>query len=639
MNSIKQYLSAILKAYLLFIAILFAFRVLLYGIYFDRLNDISIGHSLLAFIYGLRMDTIAIGFVLIVPAIVLSITPKSLSRFAINFLKYYFLIWLLIFVFIENATIPFFAQYDVRPNYLFVEYLEYPSEVASLMIKDYKVSLLVAFLMMFIVGYLFLKSKLSDFSNAFQAKYAIRILMLLPMLVVLFICIRSSFGHRPANVSDAMYSQNRIINEIAKNSIHSIGYAYYSTKKNSDKLIEKYGKMELEKAYELTSKILNIPNQNHSFNRNVQTHFKNKEQKNIVIFIQESMGAQFVEFSGGEKNLTPNMNSLGKQYLAFTNLYSNGTRSIRGLSGLSAGFLPIAGEGVVKRNKSQNDFFTVASLLKKFGYKSSFIYGGEARFDNMRSWFLGNGFDEVIEQKDYSNPTFVSTWGVSDEDLVVKANEKFKSYYEKGEKFASVMFSSSNHAPFELPNGKITFEPNEPRNSVRNAIKYADFAIGRFFELAKKEPYFKNTVFVVAADHNVRVYGDDIVPVNMFQIPAIIIADNIKPQQYDKLATQPDVLATALDLIGADFTYPILGHSIFSDKKTDVVLMQFNDLYGLRKGDKIAVVGPNLPAKTFEYKNKKLFQISHDKTLEESALAILIVLNDQYNKKLFSTKK
>lgn len=123
------------------------------------------------------------------------------------------------------------------------------------------------------------------------------------------------------------------------------------------------------------------------------------------------MGAQYVDFSGGVKDLTPNMNQLGKEYISFSNLFSNGTRSIRGLAGLSSGFLLIIGEGVVKRPKSQNDFFTVASLLKPYGYKSSFIYGGEARFDNMKSWYLGNGFDEIIEQKDFKNPTFTSSWG------------------------------------------------------------------------------------------------------------------------------------------------------------------------------------------------------------------------------------
>ena len=76
-----------------------------------------------------------------------------------------------------------------------------------------------------------------------------------------------------------------------------------------------------------------------------------------------------------------------------------------------------------------------------------------------------------------------------------------------------MVFSSSNHVPFELPEGKIEWVEGVDQFSVRNAIKYSDYAVGRFFELARKEAYFANTVFVVVADHNVRVYGDDFVPV------------------------------------------------------------------------------------------------------------------------------
>ena len=99
------------------------------------------------------------------------------------------------------------------------------------------------------------------------------------------------------------------------------------------------------------------------------------------------MGYQFTGFLGGN-TLTPNLDNLAKNYISFTNLYSNGTRSVRGLAALTSGTLPIHGVEVVKRNKSQQDYFTVASLLKPYGYKSSFIYGGEARFDNMKSWYL-----------------------------------------------------------------------------------------------------------------------------------------------------------------------------------------------------------------------------------------------------------
>lgn len=632
-----HFVKELFKTYLLLLFFLFLGRFLLYLSYVDRLHDISLTHSLLTFIYGARMDTMVLSIILIVPTLLLGIFPHSLSLKLTNLMKLYLLFWFLILIFIENATFPFFAQYDVRPNYLFVQYLDAPKEIASLLWKDYAFELLLSFLMMAIFALWFVKSRFIALENAFLTPYGHRLLLLVPILLLLFLGIRSSFGHRPANISDALYSTNRIINEITKNSLYSIGYAIYSNQKNSADMVKEYGKISLNEAYALTSNLLHIPIEDtmRPFYRTVTTHFKSDKPKNLVIFIQESMGAQFVRFSGGESHLTPNMNRLGDEAIAFTNLYANGTRSIRGLSALSAGFLPIAGEGILKRTKSQNDFFTIASLLKPYGYKSSFIYGGEARFDNMRSWYLGNGFDEVIEEKDFENPSFRSTWGVSDEDLVIKANEKFKTHAQNNEKFVSVMFSQSNHAPFELPEGKIDFEPNEPKQSVRNAIKYADYAIGKFFELAKKEAYYNDTVFVVIADHNVRVYGDDVVPVKTFQIPAIIVAKDVTPLKYDVLSSQPDVLATALDLVGLDLDYPILGHSIFSEHKPEIALMNFNDVYALREKDEIAVIGAGMKPQTFQYENFKLIPKTANTQLEQKALSVIHVLNDLYEKKLY----
>ncbi len=630
-----RFISELLKTYLLFITIFFIGRVFFYLLYFDRFSEISFQESILTFIYGLRMDAIVISIILVIPAILLAISPKIISKYISKFLKFYLLVFIGIALFIESASFPFFAQYDLKPNYLFIEYLEYPKEVSSLLFKDYKLEFIFATILILISTIIYLKSNFINFSKAFESKYSTRLLLLLPILIVLFIGIRSSFGHRPVNISDALYSTNRVLNEITKNSIHSLGYAYYSNKK-SESDISKYGKIDINEAYLYASKAIGVDfkDKNRPFYREVKTHLEQKNQKNLVIFIQESMGAQFTGFAGTQK-LTPNLDKLAYENISFTNLYSNGTRSIRGLAALSSGTLPIAGNGVLKRNKSQHDYFTIASLLKPYGYKSSFIYGGEARFDNMRSWYLGNGFDEIIEEKDYQNPIFKSTWGVSDEDLVIKANDKFKEHSKNGENFVSVMFSSSNHMPFELPDGKIEFEKDVPKNSVENAIKYADFAIGKFFELAKQEEYYKNTVFVVVADHNVRVYGDEIVPIDMFQIPAVIISSDEKPQVYDKLTSQPDILATALDLIGIDLSYPILGNSIFKDNKKEVNLMLFDEIYAYRKGDKVAIMIPNLPIKTYIYKDKKLLEIEKDLELEKEALSLIYVLDDMYQNKSY----
>lgn len=628
-------IKELLKVYILFITIFFIGRVFFYLIYFDRLNDISISQSLLTFIYGLRMDTIIISIILIIPTICLTIFKKEFSKIISKFLNFYILVFIVIAIFIESASFPFFAQYDLRPNYLFIEYLEYPKEVSSLLFKDYKLELIGAFILIFIVVKIYLKSNFINFQKVFEQSYISRIMLFLPVLLVLFLGIRSSLGHRPVNISDALYSTNRVINEITKNSIHSLGYAYYSNKK-SEHNISKYGKIDINEAYKLAAQAIGIEYKDKSkpFYREVKSEIKSKKQKNLVIFIQESMGAQFTGFAG-EQKLTPNLDKLAKNYISFTNLFSNGTRSVRGLAALTSGTLPIHGVEVIRRNKSQQDYFTIASLLKPYGYKSSFIYGGEARFDNMKSWYLGNGFDEVIEQKDYINPIFESTWGVSDEDLVIKANEHFKNHTKNKENFVSVMFSSSNHIPFELPEGKIEFEKDIPKTSVENAIKYADFAIGKFFELALKEDYFKNTVFVVVADHNVRVYGDEIVPIDMFQIPAVIVSQDVKPQIFSRLTSQPDVLATALDLIGIDLSYPILGNSIFKDNKKDINLMLFDEIYAYRKENIVSVLIPNMPTKTYEYKDKKLVEISHNDNLAKEALALIYVLDDMYKNKSY----
>ena len=628
-------IKELFKVYLLFVSLFLVGRFFFYLLYFERFNDISFSESLLTFIYGLRMDTIVICIILVIPTIFLAITPKIFSNFISKFLSIYILFFLLIALFIECASFPFFAQYDLRPNYLFIEYLEYPQEVTSLLFKDYKFQFIATFILIIATIKIYSKSKFINFEQVFKQNYISRILILAPILLVLFLGIRSSLGHRPVNISDALYSTNRVINEITKNSLHSLGYAYYSNKK-AENNISKYGKIDIKEAYKVASLAIGIDykDEKKPFYREVKSKLTSKKQKNLVIFIQESMGAQFTGFIG-KQNFTPNLDNLAQDYLSFTNLYSNGTRSVRGLAALTSGTLPINGVEVIKRNKSQEDYFTIASLLKPYGYKSSFIYGGEARFDNMKGWYLGNGFDEVIEQKDFRNPIFTSTWGVSDEDLVIKANEKFKSYYENNEKFVSVMFSSSNHMPFELPDGKIEFEKNIPKTSVENAIKYADFAIGKFFELAKKEDYFKDTVFVVIADHNVRVYGDQIVPIDMFQIPAVIVSSDIPHQIFTNLTSQADVLATALDLIGIDLSYPILGNSIFKDNKKNINLMIFDEIYAYRKEDKVAILVPNIPIKTYLYKDKKLTEIENDSVLEKEALALIYVLDDMYKNKSY----
>lgn len=630
-------LTALLRVYALFACVTTLGRAGLYLWLSERLADIPPAERWMAFVHGLRMDTIAFGYLLALPCIALCLSPSAWRQVVAPATRGFVLAAVLVLLLVEIATFPFFAQYDARPNFLFTAYVEYPREVSAMLWKDHKLELALQLLAASAIAYGYYRVRaFASFGALLARPWPRRAAWFLPAAALLFLGIRSSLGHRPANLSDACYSNNRVAGEIAKNSVFSVAYEAYRGRQDDERLARAYGRLPMDEAYRRTHALLGMPvDRARPFQRVVPARVATERPRNLVIVVQESMGAQFVGFLGDERRLTPRIDALAEEGLAFTELYSNGTRSIRGLGAMSSGFQPLLGDGELKRPKSQSDFFSLASLLEPHGYQTSFIYGGEARFDNMRGWYLGNGFDRVIEERDFDARAFRSSWGVGDEDLLGKANEVFREQHASGRPFASVVFTSSNHAPFELPDDRIEWVAGVPRASVENAIRYADYSVGRFFDAARNEAYYDHTIFVVVADHNVRVYGDDVVPVNGFHIPGIIVGKGVEPRRHDELCSQPDVLATALGELGLTLEYPILGNPIDVEPRERFVMMQFNDTYGFRRGDQVAVLRPNRTPETFAIVDSRLKRAPPNRELELDGLALLHVTEDLYQRQLY----
>ncbi len=151
--------------------------------------------------------------------------------------------------------------------------------------------------------------------------------------------------------------------------------------------------------------------------------------------------------------------------------------------------------------------------------------------------------------------------GASDEDLYQKAHEQFSKLNTSDKPFFSLVFTSSNHSPFEYPDGRIT-PYNEPKQTRENAAKYSDYALGEFFKQAKQSSYWDDTVFVVVADHDSRAYGSQLVPIDSFHIPAVILGEGIDAKEDSRLASQIDIPPTLLSLIGVDSYNPMIGHDL-----------------------------------------------------------------------------
>ncbi|MGV3461668.1 MAG: LTA synthase family protein [Flavobacterium sp.] len=612
-------------------------RFLLFIVYKDRVDD-TLNYWYI-FPIGLRFDLILLCYLSFLPAAILSLAPTKLLGYFKIFLYGYFSLLLCILLVMEVSTLNFVQQYDTRPNRLFLDYLIYPKEVIGTLFKSYLPSIIITVILTSVFVYLLYRRRKKLFIAPVN-DYKWRLLAFPLVAFFLFVGARSSLtSKRPINASNAVFSFDQLTNSFGLNSTYTVAYAAYSLK-NEDNCTKMYGRMDATEAYSRVKKYMTANPQDFTDKDLPLLHIQEPEVKrnqpyNIVIFLQESLGAEYVGSLGGLP-LTPEFDQLTKEGLLFTNLYCTGTRSVRGIEAVVSGFLPSPSESVVKLSNSQTGFFTIADILQDKGYSTSFIYGGASNFDNMASFFNGNGFQEIIDEEDFDGDdnkyAFKGTWGYSDEDLAVKANDYFKT---KGKKpFFSLMFSTSNHEPFEFPDGRIKLHDKQ-KNTVNNAMKYADFSIGKFFQLAKKEEYYKNTIFIVIADHNTRTYGKSLVPVNKFHIPALIIGPGVaKGEKCGELCSQIDIGPTLLSMAGITAETPMPGRNIFDITPEDEgrALMQFHDINAFRVEDRVVIMQPGKDPLQFRLINDTVMKPMHlEPELARDALAHVITAANLYS--------
>jgi phosphoglycerol transferase MdoB-like AlkP superfamily enzyme len=634
-----------LKPYLFYLALtlfcLMISRLFLMAWKFDRIDSIDDWVTLLGF--GLRIDLASISYIIGIPAVIsLLISGIPYLNRVWNILTR---IWLtstfVLLIFMEASTPAFIEEYSLRPNRLFVEYLLYPKEVFSMLIEGHKLTLLMTSLITtitIILAYQFFR-KQSILSRP-QPKWFERPVLAVIIFTLAFLGARSSLQHRAINPSYTAFTNDPLVNSLTLNSTYSLLYAVsqmsgevssfelYPNMKQDDVITQIHKAMGLEKTQFTSSEFPTLHKQ-------VATrHFD--RPKNLVIILEESLGAQFVGSLGGLP-LTPEYDKLVPEGWSFNNLYATGTRSVRGIEAVITGFVPTPARSTVKLPNSQTNFFTIAKLLGRQGYDTNFIYGGGAHFDNMKTFFLGNGFDSIIEEKDFVNPEFLGSWGVSDEDLFSKANQDFVTKSKSGKPFFSLVFSSSNHDPYEFPDNKIELY-NTPKNTRENAVKYADHSIGHFFKLAKKENYWKDTVFLVVADHDARTTRSDLVPIPSFHIPALILGEGIAPKQDSRITSQIDLAPTLLSLIGVDSTHPMIGKDMtnVSDDYIGRAIMQFNDNQAYMKGNQVVILQPQKSPKTFLYDNSTLLPSDKvDPDIIKQAIAHPLLGTWLYNEKKY----
>lgn len=582
------------------------------------------------FLQGVRFDLISLGYLLALPV---AVTPFLLLSNATagpwsRLLRVFLLLVLFAFVFMEVATPSFVQEYDLRPNYLFAEYLQYPRELASMLLSAYKLPLLItAILVPAIVWFgnrLLARNFVRIATTRLHPLTAIALAFLI--LVVSFAAIRSSTGHRPANASTVVFSNDPLLNTLPLNSLYSLMSAVRETAYEVPAFA--YGDFDRLEVVARIKQFMHQPPAAFT-NGDIPTlhrqlaNFEYPRSKNLIIVLEESLGAEFVGSLGGLP-LTPRIDALADEGIWFENLYATGTRSVRGIEAIVTGFLPTPSLSVVKLPRAQSGFFTLATLLDRQGYDTSFIYGGSADFDNMRRFFSNNGFATIIDEPDYEDYVFKGSWGVSDEDLFARAHAYFREKNAEDQPFFSLVFSSTNHMPFEFPDGRIELYDAE-KNTVNNAVKYADHALGEFIDMARDSEYWDDTIILVIADHNSRVYGQQLVPIKRFHIPGVIVGGGIEATRISRNASQIDMIPTLLSLIGVDAEHPAIGLDLTRadiDAIAGRAIMQFGDNFAYLLGDNVLILQKQQPPRQFLYRNEEMNETDVDDDMLKMAIAL-----------------
>lgn len=582
---------------------------------------------------GWRIDLSLLAMVVALPAL---FSPwLGHRRWPTRIAAWWLRIWWLLYVLLEVSTPQFIVEYDTRPNRLYFEYLTSPHEVASMLWNGYKLSVgagLIVFALIAWLGFRLLPTKQPD---RVPMRRWLRPVVTVLTFAVLFLAGRGTLQHRPLNASQVAFTNDAMVNTLPQNSLYSVLNAALALG-NERSASAVYGKLPDDEMNSIVRQAAGLDGapldpEYPSLHKQEATR-QGDQPLNLVIILEESLGAQFVGSLGGA-GYTPELDKLANDGWWLERTYATGTRSARGLEAVTTGFMPTPAEAVLKLPRSQRDFFTLGALLDTYGYHTRFLYGGEAHFDNMRSFFFGNGFKEVVDRASFeTKPAFVGSWGASDEDMF---NELHQRLMEDGDKRSlTVAFSVSNHTPWEYPAGRI--KPDGDPASNANAVRYADWSIGRFFERAKQSPYWKHTVFLIVADHDARVFGASLVPVYHFHIPALILGAGVPVKKDDHIVSQVDLAPTLLSLIGISSEHPMLGADL-TKRYPDRAIMQYGDNYGYLKNDQLIVLRPNQPAAQYHYlvDGEKLEPETVDPVLEKTALAHALWPSWAYSKQRY----
>ena len=499
----------------------------------------SISEILMTFQKGFKLDLATASYFMFFPLLIhlieIVFSPPILGR--IN--QFYHWLLIALYSLLVSSELGIYAEWKTKINYKALLYLQNPSEVInSAQTKE-------------MIGLVILSVALSAFGiwayNRYFHVHLIRLQFYWPISISFFILMpvflvlsaRGGLQEIPINQSQSYFSKHSILNSAATNSVFNL---YISFHENQKSLSENpFNEMPSKKAQKILKDI-------YFTEKDSTIQVLSQEQPNVILIIMESWSADLIFTPEGKTKVTPHFQELMKDGIYFDNIYATGPRSEQGMASIFSGFPATPISSITVQPDKYNKLPSIVKDFKQLGYFSSFYFGGQLIYGNIKSFIIYHQFDRIKEVYDFDKRLPQGKLGVHDEFTL---HEMITDLNKDKQPFFSSLFTISTHSPYDQPMEEKIFWGGNNQQYL-NGGYYTDYSIGKFIEEAKKQEWFDHTLFIFVADHSHNSYKKYPMQNPEYQKIPLLFYGNVIDSAFrgttiSHLGIQTDIAATLLN--------------------------------------------------------------------------------------------
>jgi len=505
----------------------------------------NFGEVLSVFWYSLRLDVVAASYLILFPFVLLLVQSLYSPRWLNHINKIYTLFFLLVYSLITITEVGIYDEWKTKLPAKALMYLNHPGEIYNSSPTGTFFLLVIILILMVAVGF-YLYNRIF-YSNLIKIKrnwiFTLLFLFITPGFIL--IGLRGGVQQIPIVQSNSYFSKHNFLNIAATNSGYNFLHSYYENQKNFGK--NPFIFFPQAEANATVNKLFEVE-------KDTTLSFLTTERPNIILFIMESWSADLFETLGGIEGITPEVKKLGQDGIFFTNMWANGTRSEQGMASIFSGFPAHPISSITIQPDKYRQLPSMVHILKEQDYFTSFYFGGQLIYGNIKGYVYFNEFDRVTEIYDFDNNIPQGKLCVHDEFVFER---QLSEVSEDHQPFFSTIFSSSTHSPYDMPMNIKGFLDDKFDNLYVNSAYYADSCIGDYIRKARNKDWYDNTLFIIIADHSRETYrhwnyySSDYHKIFML-FYGNVINEEFRGTIVSKFGSQVDLSATLLSQLNLD---------------------------------------------------------------------------------------